>query len=474
MPTPWRWRHWRSLINAKLIWRRYPGTSLADAMTDPPGLQTQTTTPAFISPNRNQSDAVIGGVAALFILLVALNLISRWMIRICRPNEMLVVTGSRSNQGQQGIKGYRVVANGGWTFVKPILETARRMDVTLLPVMVEVKNAYSKGGTPLNIQAIANVKVSSEPEVRNNAIERFLGRDREEIVQVARENLEGNLRSVLAQLTPEEVNEDRLRFAERIAEDVGDDLRRLGLQLDTFKIQSVSDDVDYLNSISRRRVAQIVRDAEIAEAEAIGEAERKEAEMEEVAEVVRTEAETVVLEKDNAVRTKVAQMEKQARSEEERTTAAELEAKAKAQQKLQKVRSELERLRLQAEEVLPAQASQKARELRARGQAAATAEDVKASALVNDLLTQVWEDAGSTAELVFLLQQIEMVLDQATRLPSRLTLHRVTSLDGNDATSLASLVALNHVVVRQFFEQVKEILGIDLLATLSTNQQGDH
>lgn len=443
-------------------------------MTDPPGLQTQTTTPAFIAPNRNQSDAVIGGVAALFILLVALNLISRWMIRICRPNEMLVVTGSRSNQGQQGMKGYRVVANGGWTFVKPILETARRMDVTLLPVTVEVNNAYSKGGTPLNIQAIANVKVSSEPGVRNNAIERFLGRDPDEIVQVARENLEGNLRSVLAQLTPEEVNEDRLRFAERIAEDVGDDLRRLGLQLDTFKIQSVSDDVDYLNSISRRRVAQIVRDAEIAEAEAIGEAERKEAEMEEVAEVVRTEAETVVLEKDNAVRTKVAQMEKQARSEEERTIAAELEARAKAQQQLQKVRSELERLRLQAEEVLPAQASQKARELRARGQAAATAEDVKASALVNDLLTQVWEDAGSTAELVFLLQQIEMVLDQATRLPSRLTLHRVTSLDGNDATSLASLVALNHVVVRQFFEQVKEILGIDLLATLSTTQQGDH
>ena len=443
-------------------------------MTHPPGLQTQATTPAFIPSNRNQSEAVIGGVAALFILLVALNLISRWMIRICRPNEMLVVTGSRSNQGQQGIKGYRVVANGGWTFVKPILETARRMDVTLLPVLVEVKNAYSKGGTPLNIQAIANVKVSSEPEVRNNAIERFLGRNPEEIVQVARENLEGNLRSVLAQLTPEQVNEDRLRFAERIAEDVGDDLRRLGLQLDTFKIQSVSDDVDYLNSISRRRVAQIVRDAEIAESEAIGEAERKEAEMEEVAEVVRTEAETVVLEKDNAVRTKVAQMEKQARSEEERTTAAELEAKAKAQQKLQKVRSELERLRLQAEEVLPAQASQKARELRARGQAAATAEDVKASALVNDLLTQVWEDAGSTAELVFLLQQIEMVLDQATRLPSRLTLKRITSLDGDDATSLASLVALNHVVVRQFFEQVKEILGIDLLATLSTTQPGDN
>ena len=431
-------------------------------------VQVQAGPPAFLPSNRNQSEAVIGGVATLFVVLVALNLISRWMIRICRPNELLVVTGSQSNQGDQGMKGYRVVANGGWTFVKPILETARRMDVTLLPVLVEVNNAYSRGGTPLNIQAIANVKVSTDPAVRNNAIERFLGRDSKEIVQVAKENLEGNLRSVLAQLTPEQVNEDRLRFAEQIAEDVGQDLRRLGLQLDTLKIQSVSDDVDYLNSISRRRVSQIVRDAEIAEAEAIGQAERIEAEMEEVAEVVRTEAETDVVEKDNAVRTKVAQMEKQARSEEERTAAAELEARARAEQKLQKVRADLERLRLQADQVLPAEANQKAQELRARGEAAATAEDVKASALVNDLLTQVWDEAGSTAELVFLLQQIEMVLEQATRLPGRLTLKRVTSLDGNDATSLASLVALNHVVVRQFFQQVKEILGIDLLATLSS------
>ena len=138
-----------------------------------------------------------------------------------------------------------------------------------------------------------------------------------------------------------------------------------------------------------------------------------------------------------------------------------------AEQKLQKVRAELERLRLQAEQVLPAQANQKAKELRARGMAAATAEDVKASALVNDLLTQVWEEAGSTAELVFLLQQIEMVLDHATRLPARLHLKRITTLDGNDASSLASLVALNHVVVRQFFDQVKEIFGIDLIDTLS-------
>ena len=133
-------------------------------------------------PSNNPAGAVVSVASTVFVVVVALTLISRWMIRICRPHEMLVVTGSKSNQGAQGVKGYRVVANGGCTFVKPILETARRMDVTLLPVLVEVSNAYSKGGTPLNIQAIANVKVSTDPAVRNNAIERFLGRDNQEIV----------------------------------------------------------------------------------------------------------------------------------------------------------------------------------------------------------------------------------------------------------------------------------------------------
>jgi len=414
------------------------------------------------------ADYSFAGVGSVFALSVVSLVVSKWLIRVCRPNEVLVVTGSSTKNRSGDRQGYRVVF-GGWTFVKPILETARRMDVTLLPVLVEVKNAYAKGGTPLNIQAIANVKVSTMPDIIGNAIERFLGRDRKELIQVAQETLEGNLRSVVAQLTPEQVNEDRLRFAEQIAEDVEADLRRLGLQLDTLKIQSVYDDVDYLKSISRRRIALIVKDAEIAEAEAIGQAERIEAEMEQIAEVFRTEADTTVLQKDNEVRTQVALMEKDARSEEQRTEAASLEARAKAEQQLQRVRAELERLRLKAEEVLPAQAQQKALELIARGKAAATAEDAKASALVNNLLTQVWEDAGKEAEVVFLLQQIEMVLQQAATIPSNLHLKRIKAIDGNDASSLVNLVALYPKVVKQFLEQVDDILGIDVLTTLKSS-----
>ena len=138
---------------------------------------------ALRQSNSTPAGAVVSVASTVFVVIVGLTLISRWMIRICRPNEMLVVTGSKSNQEGQGVKGYRVVANGGCTFVKPILETARRMDVTLLPVLVEVSNAYSKGGTPLNIQAIANVKVSTDPAVRSWTLD-FLARRKRAFVLV--------------------------------------------------------------------------------------------------------------------------------------------------------------------------------------------------------------------------------------------------------------------------------------------------
>src|SRR4030095_14540550 len=102
------------------------------------------------------------------------------------------------------------------------------------------------------------------PQVVMNAVERFLGRGQADIQQVAKETLEGNLRGVLATLTPEEVNTARLKFAESLSQEVEQDLAKLGLHLDVLKIQHVTDDANYLDSIGRTRIAQVVRDAEIA------------------------------------------------------------------------------------------------------------------------------------------------------------------------------------------------------------------
>ncbi len=428
------------------------------------------------APVKNEEDNIPGLLTtsvpiALGIFGIVLVV---WFLKsflcICKPNEVVILSGrkQRTKDGQE--VGYRVFT-GGRAIRIPIVETVKRMDVTTMPVRVEVHKAYSKGGTPLNIQAIANVKISSDASVVGNAIERFLDHDRSEVVRVAQETLEGNLRAVVATLTPEQVNEDRLRFAERIASDVSRDLTKLGLQLDTLKIQSVSDDVNYLSSLGRKQIALVIRDAEIAESDALGAAERIEAQYQEQSEVAKTQDRIVILEKENELRKIKAKLERQARSEEEITIATGNEKKAKAEQVLQTLRAELERLRLEADAVLPAEAQRQAQELRARGDAAIFVENAQAAALVNDLLSQVWQETGSEASELFLIQQIEAVLKEAVQIPGRLQLDKVNVIDNGDGKAIASLVKVYPQIVGQFLNSVHQTLGIDVVGTLNHSQK---
>ncbi len=336
---------------------------------------------------------------------------------------------------------------------------------------MEVKNAYSKGGTPLNIQAIANVKLSNNPNIIGNAIERFLKSDRNEILRVARETLEGNLRGVVATLTPEQVNEDRLQFAQSITSDVSRDLMKLGLQIDTLKIQSVSDDVDYLSSIGRKQIAAIVRDAEIAESNALREAESIESQCQQESEVAKTQNRVTILEKENELREVKAKLEQQARSEEEITTATVKEKQAFFEQKLQQLRAEFERLRLEADQVLPAKALQQAKELKAKGEASVIAENAKAAALVNEMLAQVWQETDTDVSELFLIQQLETILNEAVEIPKRLYLNKITVVDSGDGKSLASLVKVYPEILNQYLESINQTLGIDVLGTLSGKKE---
>jgi flotillin len=389
---------------------------------------------------------------------------------VCKPNEVVILSGRkrRTSNGQE--VGYRVLTGGRGIRI-PILETVKRIDVTTMPVTVKVTNAYAKGGTPLDIQAIANVKISSDPQVVGNAIERFLDRDSDEIVRVARETLEGNLRGVVATLTPEQLNENRLQFSERIASDVRRDLVKLGLQLDILKIQTISDDVDYLNSLGRRQIALVIKNAEIAESNALTEAEQIEAQCEEEIAVAITQDRIVTQDKENELRKVTAELEQKARSEEERTTAAALEAEAKAQQQLQTVRAQLERLRLEADRVLPAEADRVAKGLFAKGDAAALKENAEAAAIVNEMLGQVWQSIGKDAKELFLIQQLETVLQEALTIPERLKLDKVNVIDNGDGKSLASLVNVYPEIVAQFLNSVKDTLGIDVIGTLNSQSK---
>ena len=120
----------------------------------------------------------------ILLLLIAgggtgvISLIIRNLYYICQPNEVLIFAGGQQRLGQKKV-GYRLV-KGGSSIRKPLLERALRMDLTNMIIDVEVRNAYSKGGIPLTVQGIANIKVPGGEPLLNNCLERFLGKPRAE------------------------------------------------------------------------------------------------------------------------------------------------------------------------------------------------------------------------------------------------------------------------------------------------------
>jgi flotillin len=391
--------------------------------------------------------------------LLAFITIAKQFLFIGRPNELLIFYGRGSSS--------QPLLGGGRRWRIPLLETVDRMVLNTIPIDIQVSGAYSRGGIPLEVHAVANVKISSNEAVVGNAVERFMGRDRAELQRVAKETLEGHLRGVLATLTPEEVNEDRLKFANALVDEAEEDFEKLGLALDVLKIQAVSDDVNYLNSIGRARIAEVIRDAEIAESNAKAEAEQVEAESRQIGEVAVQQSQTSIIEQRNQLRQLTAELEATARSEEEMAQAAAQQARAAAEAELQDVRKELEQLRLVADVVLPAEAQQQAQALAARGAAASIEENGRAMAEVLQMLTETWLKAGEDARDIFLIQQLEEVLKTVIERVNSMSLDEVTLIDGGDGQTLPRHVASFPATVRSVLDELRNSTGVDVTGILA-------
>src|SRR5262245_40621631 len=165
---------------------------------------------------------ILGSAVVLVLVLLVLTFLVTRFLYICPPSEIFIFSGKKHQLGDGSTVGFKVI-HGGRAFRIPLLETVSRMDVRLFGVEVGVANAFSRGGIPLNVHAIANVKINTDRTHVTQAVERFLGMPQNQVQQVAKQTLEGVLREVLSQLTPEEVNEDRLKFAETLMRNAKDD-----------------------------------------------------------------------------------------------------------------------------------------------------------------------------------------------------------------------------------------------------------
>lgn len=405
-----------------------------------------------------QNVAMVGIIAVLGSLIL-IALILKRIIYICPPNEVLIFSGGHRKLGDNRTIGYRVVQGGRGVRI-PLIEVVDRMDLTNMMIELRVAGAYSKGGIPLNVQGVANVKVSSKSEQLANAVERFLGNTREQIMAVARETLEGNLRGVLSTLTPEEVNQDREKFAGELLHEADHDLARLGLELDTLKIQHVSDDKGYLASIGRRSTAELFKRSRIAEAENHALAAENNASNLMNQEIAKVEAEIRTVRAEGQRRIAEAQTRKGALVAESKGTVLAQLAKATAEVDVQKARLAQVRFQLIADKIKPAEARKAQMIQQAKGAASKIVEDGRATAAAIRSLGATWEKAGDSARQIFVAQKLQSLVGTMMETVGDTTIDKVTFIDKELAANggnFATKAAITN-------EQLKQMLGVDLAA----------
>lgn len=408
-------------------------------------------------------DALLALLGVGAVAFVALLMVIKSVLYVCQPNEVLIFSGRQRRTEEGKLFGYRII-RGGRAIRTPLFEVVDRMDLTNMIIEVQVKNAYSKGGIPLNIQGVANIKVPGEEPLLNNTVERFLGRSREHIMKTARETLEGNLRGVLARMTPEQVNTDKETFAQHLTEEAEHDLNKLGLVLDTLKIQNVSDEVGYLDAMGRQRAAAIRRDAMIAEADSKAQATEQKWTNTRNAELATLGAHTQIALKENERRIADAQTRRAARIAQQQAEVQAMIAQARAEVDMQDARIEQVRRQLQADILAPADAARRQAEEQAKGHAAKIVEQGRATAQVLTQLAQTYQRGGASARDVLLMQKLVPLFHSLAGTIGELKIDRLTVLpqqtgDGGDGRPLGSrLLEAN--------EQVKAATGVDLSKAL--------
>jgi flotillin len=210
-------------------------------------------------------------IVGIVIVVVLLGLV--WASRYTKvgPNEVLVVSGRRhriiGTDGKTTVRGFRIVKGGG-SFIVPVLEKADVLSLELLTIDVQTPEVYTSKGVPVKVDGVAQIKVKGDDISIATAAEQFLSKDTAAIMNIAMQTMEGHLRAILGTMTVEEIYQNRDAFAAKVQEVAAGDMANMGLGIVSFTIRDIRDSQGYLDALGKPRIAQVKRDAQIAQAEA--------------------------------------------------------------------------------------------------------------------------------------------------------------------------------------------------------------
>jgi len=222
--------------------------------------------------------AIAGLMALTLIFLMAM--FAR-LYRKAGPHEALVVYGFR---------GTRIIKGRG-SVIFPMVENCKLLSLELMSFDVAPQqDLYTKQGVAVTVEAVAQIKVKSDPESIQTAAEQFLTKTPQEREGLIRLVLEGHLRGIIGQLTVEEIVKQPEMVGERMRSTCADDMSKMGLEVISFTIKEVRDKNEYISNMGRPDIARIKRDADVAAAEAERDTAIKRAEATRAAAVAKAQA----------------------------------------------------------------------------------------------------------------------------------------------------------------------------------------
>lgn len=316
-------------------------------------------------------------VAVVIVFALLMGILSRY--RKCPSDKILVIYGKVGSDKNGQARSAKCV-HGGAAFIMPIIQSYQFMDLTPISINVDLKNALSKQNIRVDVPSRFTVGISTEPGIMQNAAERLLGLRMNEIQELAKDIIFGQLRLVVATMEIEEINNDRDKFLVAVSNNVEIELKKIGLRLINVNVTDINDESGYIEALGKEAAAKAINDAKksVAEKDRDGEIGQANAQRDQRIQVAAANA--LAIKGENESKIEVAQSEALRREKEAESrrlaTAAEAvqAAKAKeeayiAQQQAEQTRAALETATQQADVIVKAKIAKEQAEIEAEAKA---------------------------------------------------------------------------------------------------------
>ncbi len=316
-------------------------------------------------------------VLALLVVTTLVVIASRY--RKCPSDKVMVIYGKVGNNADGTSRSAKCI-HGGAAVIWPVIQAVEFLDLTPMSINVDLRNALSKQNIRVDVPSRFTVGISTEAGVMQNAAERMLGLKLDDIQELAKDIIFGQLRLVVATMEIEEINNDRDKFLEAVSRNVETELKKIGLRLINVNVTDITDESGYIVALGKEAAAKAINDAKISVAQAdregaIGSANAERDQRINVSiansEAIKgeNEAKVQVAESDAVRREREAEALKRATAAEKIQEAKALEEAYAAQKAAELARASLEQATLEADILVKAEIEKKQIELKAEAEA---------------------------------------------------------------------------------------------------------